>query len=60
MATRPPATADRRRRSAPQALMREQLANGPAPGERVIAAAAEVDVSERSQIAAADALGAHI
>jgi hypothetical protein len=37
--------------------LREQLANGPRCGERVIAAAAEVDVSERTLIAAAERLG---
>jgi cytosine/adenosine deaminase-related metal-dependent hydrolase len=37
--------------------LREQLANGPRYGEHVIAAAAEVDVSERTLIAAAERLG---
>jgi hypothetical protein len=37
--------------------LREQLANGPALGECVKAAAAAAKVSERFLIAAADALG---
>jgi hypothetical protein len=40
-----------------ETMVREQLANGPRYGEFVIAAAAEVAVSERSLIAAADRLG---
>ena len=35
----------------------EELADGPASGAHVIAAAAEVDVSERTLIAAAERLG---
>jgi hypothetical protein len=40
-----------------EAFLREQLANGPAPGECVKAAAAEAKVSERFLIAAAERLG---
>jgi hypothetical protein len=40
-----------------EALVREQFANGPAPGECVKAAAADAKVSERFLIAAADRLG---
>jgi hypothetical protein len=37
--------------------LRELLADGPAPGEQVIVAAAEADVSKRTLIAAAERLG---
>jgi hypothetical protein len=40
-----------------EAFVREQLANGPAPGECVKAAAAQAKVSERFLIAAAERLG---
>jgi hypothetical protein len=40
-----------------KALVREQLADGPKPGEDVRAAAHLADISERSLIAAASALG---
>jgi hypothetical protein len=38
-------------------VVRELLADGPAPGESVKAAAAEANVSERTLIAAAERLG---
>jgi hypothetical protein len=40
-----------------QALVREQLKYGPRPEATVMAAASCADISERSLIAAADALG---
>jgi hypothetical protein len=40
-----------------QALVREQLANGPKRGEDVQAAAHLADISQRSLIAAASSLG---
>jgi hypothetical protein len=40
-----------------QALVREQLANGPKPGSHVEAAAEAAEIPARSLIAAADALG---
>jgi hypothetical protein len=40
-----------------QALVREQLAHGPKPGEAIQAAAVAAAIPERSQIAAASALG---
>jgi hypothetical protein len=52
-----PAAPPPRAKERAEALVREQLGNGPAPGECVIAAAAEADISERNLIAAADELG---
>lgn len=62
----PPTPPDRRRRkrggvegvpARARALVRAPLANGPKPGEHVLAAAAAASIPKRSLIIAADALG---
>jgi hypothetical protein len=56
-ATPPAGNGRPRTKERAEAFVREQLANGPAPGECVKAAAAEAKVSERFLIAAAERLG---